>query len=683
MPLTINNNSSIRFRFVLIFSIVFIGFLIIGYAYKTVLMVNAGIEQAKTEVLHISELINQLELDIQLARQFEKNYLMKQDIRYLAKHNEILADAYEKISLLNNMLKNEADDANTGNGTNLSVVLETMQKLISEYESGFQFVADAKQKRLSAIQIIYDLAKSVEEKILATDNLVLINSYLKMRGYEKDYVASSDYQHVTQLNYEMKEFALNLIDADLDDSRRNEISKLMNEYNLGMLALTNGTTTVATRITGFNEIVGKLDPLMTELKNSEKQKFEADIELAQASISRSNNLFILTIAAIGVFVLIFLFNTARYITRQIDGLIAAIKQLSKGDLTIELFETRDTDEISRLYNSLYIMKLRLTNVINGIRSSAGAVSSASEQVAQGNMDLSQRTQEQASSLEEMASSMEEMTGTVTQNAENANKASELAMNARLQAERGGEVVGRVVSAMSGINLASHRIADIITVIDGIAFQTNLLALNAAVEAARAGEHGRSFAVVANEVRNLAGRCKTAAREIRDLVMDTMEKVKSGTQLADESGKALTDIVQSVKKVSDIIAEIAAASSEQSDGIIQINKSLIMMDDMTQQNAALMEQAAASSEAMQNQAHALHKLVEYFQVDDAGVATAQRYAVIQDTQETLYKHNSADPVSESKSTRENRKDNVTPEHFAAFKNEEHWEKVKVEGGAYLN
>jgi methyl-accepting chemotaxis protein-1 (serine sensor receptor) len=221
--------------------------------------------------------------------------------------------------------------------------------------------------------------------------------------------------------------------------------------------------------------------------------------------------------------------------------------------------------------------------------------------------------------------MEEMTSTVKQNADNARQANQLVANARTQAQAGGEVVTKAVTAMSQINASSKKIADIIGVIDEIAFQTNLLALNAAVEAARAGEQGRGFAVVATEVRNLAQRSATAAKEIKDLINDSVDKVKNGSELVDASGKALSEIVESVKKVNDIVAEIAAASQEQSSGIEQVNKAVMQMDEMTQQNAALVEEAAAASKSMEEQAQRLRKVMEFFRLGrgDAAVVMESR------------------------------------------------------------
>ena len=264
---------------------------------------------------------------------------------------------------------------------------------------------------------------------------------------------------------------------------------------------------------------------------------------------------------------------------------------------------------------------RLGDVIGQIRDSANTVSTGSGEIAQGNTDLSQRTEEQASSLEETASSMEEMTSSVRQTSENAVHANELAGNAQSQAQKGGEVVGRAVGAMEEINTSSKKIADIIGVIDEIAFQTNLLALNAAVEAARAGEQGKGFAVVAGEVRNLAQRSAGAAKEIKDLIRDSVEKVDNGTSLVNESGKTLAEIVEAVERVTTMIKEISSASEEQASGIEQVNKAISQMDEMTQQNAALVEEASAASETMQEQAKNMLDLVGFFQAADTGTGGA--------------------------------------------------------------
>ena len=259
------------------------------------------------------------------------------------------------------------------------------------------------------------------------------------------------------------------------------------------------------------------------------------------------------------------------------------------------------------------MQGNLAGIVAGIKESSEVIATGSKQIASGNSDLSSRTEQQASSLEETASSMEELTSTVKQNAENAKQANQLAAGASEIAVRGGEVVSQVVTTMSGINDSSKRIADIIGVIDGIAFQTNILALNAAVEAARAGEQGRGFAVVASEVRNLAQRSAAAAKEIKDLITESVRQVGNGTALVDEAGKTMQEIVVAVKRVTDVMAEIASASREQGVGIEQVNQAVTQMDETTQQNAALVEQAAAAAESMREQAEQLAHAVSVFKL----------------------------------------------------------------------
>lgn len=305
------------------------------------------------------------------------------------------------------------------------------------------------------------------------------------------------------------------------------------------------------------------------------------------------------------------------------------ERIAAGELGQE-FEITSKDEFSRLLMALREMDTKLSEIVGTVRVSSDAVGAAARQISNGNDDLSQRTQEQASALEETASSMEEMTATVKQNADNARQASQLATGARDQADRGGAVVSRAVSAMGEINESSRRIADIIDVIDEIAFQTNLLALNAAVEAARAGEQGRGFAVVATEVRNLAQRSAKAAKEIKDLIGDSVEKVKAGTELVDESGKSLNEIVASVKKVADIVAEISAASEEQATGIDQVNTAVTEMDSVTQQNAALVEEASAASKSMEHQAQTLVEKISFFRITQRQLLAATANAQLQMT-----------------------------------------------------
>jgi methyl-accepting chemotaxis protein len=264
---------------------------------------------------------------------------------------------------------------------------------------------------------------------------------------------------------------------------------------------------------------------------------------------------------------------------------------------------------------------KMHNIVLKIRESSQLVKSGAEEISRGNLELSRRTESQAASLEETSASMEEMTSTVKQNADNAKEANELAMGARDQASTGGDVVSKAISAMHEINQASTKISDIIGVIDEIAFQTNLLALNAAVEAARAGEQGRGFAVVATEVRNLAGRSATAAKEIKELIEDSVQKVTDGSRLVNQSGDTLEEIMGSVRQVAEIVGDISSATQEQAQGIDQVNKAIIEMDSATQQNTAMVEEAAAAAESMSEQSNELDNLVSFFQIADGQSASS--------------------------------------------------------------
>jgi len=298
---------------------------------------------------------------------------------------------------------------------------------------------------------------------------------------------------------------------------------------------------------------------------------------------------------------------------------AAVNAAAQGDLTKRINVADKSGELAKLSKSVNALIDVVTELVRQIQDAAERVEGGAKEISSGNHHLSQRTSEQAASLEETASSMEEMASTVKQTAANAAQANQLAIAACSKAEAGGAVVGSAVKAMSGINGASSKIADIIGVIDSIAFQTNLLALNAAVEAARAGDQGRGFAVVASEVRSLAGRSATAAKEIKVLIEDSVTRVAEGSRLVDESGRTLTEIVQAVRKVTAIVAEIAAASREQSTGIEQVNKAVVLMDEGTQQNAALVEQAAAASQAIVEQVQGLNELVSGYKLAAAHAA----------------------------------------------------------------
>ncbi|ATD61053.1 MAG: methyl-accepting chemotaxis protein [Janthinobacterium svalbardensis] len=331
-------------------------------------------------------------------------------------------------------------------------------------------------------------------------------------------------------------------------------------------------------------------------------------------VAKTSRNLLLTLAALALgFGVVCAWVLTMGIVRPLRTAVDIARKVADGDLTAQI-DASAQDETGQLLQALKDMNTSLLNIVGEVRSGTDSIATSSTQIAAGNQDLSSRTEEQAGSLEETASSMEELTSTVKQNADNARQANQLAASAAQVAVKGGEVVAQVVGTMESINASSNKIVDIISVIDGIAFQTNILALNAAVEAARAGEQGRGFAVVASEVRNLAQRSASAAKEIKTLIGASVEQVNAGSMLVAQAGSTMNDIVDSVQRVSDIITEITAASSEQSVGIDEINRAIGQMDAVTQQNAALVEESAAAAESMQHQAHNLAQVVSVFKLN---------------------------------------------------------------------
>jgi methyl-accepting chemotaxis protein len=365
-----------------------------------------------------------------------------------------------------------------------------------------------------------------------------------------------------------------------------------------------------------SKLVELFKPAQDNMKALVQLQFDvskAEYQGAQARFETARLAAIAAIAAaiaVGLAIGIWLISG---ITKSLAQALKLAQSVADGDLTQEI-RIESNDEIGKLLHALRAMNAKLTTIVRQVRGGTDTIATASAQIAAGNMDLSSRTEQQASSLEETASSMEELASTVKQNADNARQANQLAVAASNVAVEGGEVITQVVDTMASIKDSSRKIVDIIAVIDGIAFQTNILALNAAVEAARAGEQGRGFAVVASEVRNLAQRAGAAAKEIKMLIDSSVDTVDAGSRLVDQAGQTMEGIVGSVRRVTDMMAEIMAASQEQSAGIDQINQAVGQMDQVTQQNAALVEEAAAAAQSLQEQAGSLAREVSIFRLD---------------------------------------------------------------------
>jgi len=394
-----------------------------------------------------------------------------------------------------------------------------------------------------------------------------------------------------------------------------EHNKMMVASRAGSKAEARAQSTGASAKTlaQLTDIIEKLVKLNVDSGNAASDAADAIYDTAR------NTSIILLVLNIGIGLALAMW-VARIVSAPLQDAVAAATAVAEGDLTRDIAVTSSC-ETGQLMGALKTMTENLQALVAQVRSGTDLIATASAEIASGNQDLSSRTEEQASSLEETASSMEELTSTVKQNADNARQANQLAQSASGIATRGGEVVGQVVGTMASINESSRKIEDIISVIDGIAFQTNILALNAAVEASRAGEQGRGFAVVAGEVRNLAHRSAAAAKDIKQLISDSVQKVEAGSELVNQAGTTMSEIVTSITRVTDIMAEISSASNEQSDGIEQVNTAITQMDQVTQQNAALVEESAAAAESLQNQAAQLSDVVSVFKIHAASTRAA--------------------------------------------------------------
>ena len=412
-----------------------------------------------------------------------------------------------------------------------------------------------------------------------------------------------------------RETYVNSHQALLQAAKDKDYSVLEQDALLGdaVTNLYNGASEAA--FVALAETVGRLNQMSQQRARSAQQAAGAAYDTARVWLVAGVALSALIAAFFGALV-------TRSVVRPAREAVDAANHIAQGDLA-QRIASGNGDEMGDLLKALQRMQGSLVQTVNSVRGNAEGVATASAQIASGNSDLSGRTEEQASALEQTAASMEQLGSTVRQNADNARQANQLALNASAVAVQGGDVVAQVVGTMKGINDSSRKIADIIGVIDGIAFQTNILALNAAVEAARAGEQGRGFAVVASEVRSLAQRSADAAKEIKALITASVERVQQGTQQADLAGETMTEVVGAIRRVTDIMGEISAASSEQSTGVAQVGEAITQMDQATQQNAALVEESAAAADSLQRQAQQLVAAVAVFRLAQGSTAAVTR------------------------------------------------------------
>ena len=489
---------------------------------------------------------------------------------------------------------------------------------------------DITQRRMGTLRELGDLRDQVNLQARVIRNIALRSSSESVQAEAKRLEASR--LAVDEIFGRLDQ----LIQSNEGRDELNQIKELRNRYGsalrdyLGVLAQGRHDEAVASLFDSVRPLqlaYFKAIQDETKVQNEHAERASHEVEAAARSIEITVGIAGVVAPLLAVLLALWVI---RSIVRPIHESVRVARAVAAGDLTHHI-EASGNHEMGQLLQALGEMQGALARVVGTVRHAAMTVSAASIELAQGNVDLSARTEHQASAVEQTSSSMEELSSTVRQNSDNARQANQLARSASVVAEECGDAVAQVVETMKGINDSSRRIADIIGVIDGIAFQTNLLALNASVEAARAGEQGRGFAVVAAEVRNLAGRSAEAAREIKALITNSVERVEQGTQQVDRAGATMTEVVVSIRRVNDIMSEISAASTEQSTGVGQIGQAVVHMDRATQQNAALVEEMAAAGENLKQQSHELVQAVAVFRLSEAdrGAAAQARTEVAAD------------------------------------------------------
>ena len=616
------SNIKVAHKLAMLLGFLLLGFVVIGVTYIQADKVAIEVNEDNIRLLTLA---NEIEVSVLEMRRQEKNFLLRKDPSVLVVHARTLDALQKNIEALGEEVLDIKADDQIAPETNEEDQAESsmagrMSASVAEYRLFFDALvksqtdfglSDASGVRHQLNQALESIKASAE-----SENVDLLDlAVSQVRGAQLGYLNEPGDRMLTAvgdaiqiLNDEIdRAGGLSLQAAELLHTSVDDYQGIWPE----VLSLAAG---MGDAEQSFQAAVSRFDPLLKELRGVARELRQAKDAEYQEQRAFVTLQFLTVLIVISVVVCLALALLSRSITRGLSSSVAILESLAEGDLRIGATGESSTDEFGQLIATTQEMRGSLSNVISNTRLAALNVASAAEQVSHGNRDLSSRTQEHASSLEEVAATMEEMTSTVKQNADNSTEVNKLAVGARTQAETGREVTNRAVGAMKEVTEASKRISDIIVVIDEIAFQTNLLALNAAVEAARAGDQGRGFAVVATEVRNLAQRSSSAAKEIKKLINDTVERVAAGSEHINESGEALEEIVKVVASVGDAVAAITLASREQTASIEQVNQSLIEMESMTQQNASMVEEASAASHSMTEQAMELTELVSFFQLD---------------------------------------------------------------------
>jgi len=464
--------------------------------------------------------------------------------------------------------------------------------------------------RIPKVVLLYEVEGEINKVARATRNMVILSdaAEIKKEGARIDDARKKISEHFSKLSADIRSDVDKADLANVTEARAKYVAQV--DSFLALVAAGNTDGGKALLMGEMRTVQTAYIAALDGMIQRQDEHMDAAAKDARAAVASSKWIMVVAVAVALALAFVGAIWIIRAITQPIQQAVQISRAVAAGDLSMQ-FEAQGNNETGQLLLALKDMQASLVKVVANVRQGSEGVSTASSEIAQGNHDLSARTEAQASALEQTAASMEQLSATVKQNADSARQANQLAMSASTVAVQGGEVVAQVVDTMKGINDASRKISDIISVIDGIAFQTNILALNAAVEAARAGEQGRGFAVVASEVRSLAGRSADAAKEIKSLINASVERVEQGTALVDRAGSTMTEVVGSIRRVTDLMGEISAASNEQSLGVSQVGEAVTQMDQVTQQNAALVEEMAAAASSLKSQAQELVEVVAVF------------------------------------------------------------------------
>ncbi len=543
------------------------------------------------------------------ARRAEKDFLLRLDPKYIDKIENFVSDIAQESKLMGEIY---VVDYDYHVKASKDIILN-----IEKYKMSFLDLTNSWIKKgldsNSGLQGVFrDEAHDLEESISSSDALMI--NYLMLRRYEKDYLLRLDDKYVIRAENTILELKQQIQNISFSESKRTELYRLLEDYLKGFKELVAENNNIIIYTADMREAVHKIEPIVEELNSLSQSEIKEEV-IKTAIRIKNNMLFSIILSCVIIVIIVIIFSLfSRSLMRQIGGDPAFIENIAKtisdGDLRIE-FDSKKP--LVGACQSLYKMVDKLQNVVQGVQTGSKQITSASEQLSEGNQDLAVRTEAQSTALEETAAAIEEMNASIKSNADNTKTADQLSKDALSKTKDGSESVTSMITSMNEINISSNKIADIIEVINNIAFQTNLLALNASIEAARAGEQGKGFAVVAVEVRKLAKKSDKAASEIAHIIKSSNKKVSEGVAIANEAGDVLNEINSAVNKVTVLIGEISASSQEQLTSVAEIDRTLSGLDENTQKNGALVEEAAAATEELSAQATELYNNIQFFKV----------------------------------------------------------------------